>query len=100
MRWLFSERQNERGVRPDRGWPSARAQCSFRPLMATKSNPMHFDKRVVERFIRAGVVKREDYDKHLAALADVEAQSELINASLADDDDDLDGADDLDEDEG
>lgn len=60
---------------------------------------MHYDKRVVERFIRAGVVKREDYDKHLAALADVESQSELINTSISDDDADLD-LDDSDEDEG
>ena len=61
---------------------------------------MHYDKRVVERFIRAGVVKREDYEKHLAALADVEAQSELINMSISDDDADLDMDDDSDEDEG
>jgi len=62
--------------------------------MATKSNPMQYDKRVVERFIRAGVVKREDYEKYLAALPDVESQSEVINASLADDvGDDLDGDD-------
>ncbi len=68
--------------------------------MATKSNPMQFDKRVVERFIRAGVVKREDYEKHLAALTDVESQSELINTSITDDDlmdDDDDGDDDEDE---
>jgi hypothetical protein len=66
--------------------------------MATKSNPMQYDKRVVERFIRAGVVKREDYEKHLAALPDVESQSEIINASLADDlGGDLEGGD---EDEG
>lgn len=60
---------------------------------------MHYDKRVVERFIRAGVVKREDYEKHLAALADVESQSELINTSISDDAD-LDMDDDTDEDEG
>jgi hypothetical protein len=68
--------------------------------MATKSNPMQFDKRVVERFIRAGVVKREDYEKHLAALTDVESQSELINTSITDDDlmdDDDDDVDDEDE---
>jgi hypothetical protein len=67
--------------------------------MATKSNPMQFDKRVVERFIRAGVVKREDYEKHLAALTDVESQSELINTSITDDDlmDDDDDGDDEDE---
>lgn len=59
---------------------------------------MQYDKRVVERFIRAGVVKREDYEKHLAALPDVESQSEIINASLADDlGGDLEGGD---EDEG
>ncbi|MBL8681658.1 MAG: hypothetical protein JNK05_20995 [Myxococcales bacterium] len=58
---------------------------------------MHYDKRVVERFIRAGVVKREDYEKHLAALPDVESESELINMSLADERADS-GAD-LDDDE-
>jgi hypothetical protein len=70
--------------------------------MVTKSsNPMHFDKRVVERFIRAGVVKREDYEKHLAALTDVESESELINMSLQDERiDDADDDEDDDEEEG
>lgn len=71
--------------------------------MVTKSsNPMHYDKRVVERFIRAGVVKREDYDKHLAALPDVESESELINTSLHDEGGsgaDLDDEDDMGDDD-
>jgi hypothetical protein len=52
--------------------------------MATKSsaNPLHFDKRVVERFIRSGDVQREEYERHLAGLADVEAQSEPIVTRL------------------
>ncbi len=62
---------------------------------------MHYDKRVVERFIRSGVVKREDYEKHLAALPDVESQSELINTAINEEDNLIDDEDeDEDEDEG
>jgi hypothetical protein len=67
--------------------------------MATKSsaNPLHFDRRVVDRFIRSGEIQREDYERHLAGLADVEAQSELIVTRLGEDEGAL---DDGDEDEG
>ena len=72
--------------------------------MATKSsaNPLHFDSRVVERFIRSGEIQREDYERHLAALVDVEAHSELIVTRLGDEDEsvDDDGDEDEDEDEG
>jgi hypothetical protein len=53
--------------------------------MATKQNPLQFDKRIVERNIRKGVVKREDYDKHVAALRDVADQAEPVEARLNDD---------------
>jgi len=53
--------------------------------MASKSNLMQYDKRVVERLIRAGLVRREDYEKYLAELPDVESQSEVIQASLTED---------------
>jgi hypothetical protein len=53
--------------------------------MASKSNLMQYDKRVVERLIRAGLVRREDYKKYLAELPDVESQSEVIQASLTED---------------
>ncbi len=33
-------------------------------------NPALFDRRVVERNIKKGIVTRKDYDKHLKALAD------------------------------
>ena len=54
--------------------------------MAPKQHPMQFDKRIVERNIRKGSVKREDYDKHLTALRDVGDQAELVEARLSDDD--------------
>jgi hypothetical protein len=67
--------------------------------MATKSSshPLHFDKRVVDRFIRSGAVKREDYEKHLAALTDVESQSEVITTTIGEDD--LEDDSDLDDDD-
>jgi hypothetical protein len=34
-------------------------------------NPRLFDRRVVERNIKKGLVTRKDYEKHLKALADV-----------------------------
>jgi hypothetical protein len=36
-------------------------------------NPRLFDRRVVERNIKKGLVTRKDYDKHLKSLADVAA---------------------------
>jgi len=34
-------------------------------------NPKLFDRRIVERNIKKGLITRKDYDKHLKALADV-----------------------------
>jgi hypothetical protein len=34
-------------------------------------NPRLFDRRVVERNIKKGLITRKDYDKHLKALSDV-----------------------------
>jgi hypothetical protein len=34
-------------------------------------NPRLFDRRIVERNIKKGVITRKDYDKHLKSLADV-----------------------------
>lgn len=62
--------------------------------MATKLPPLQFDKRIIERNIRKGLVKREDYDKHVAALRDVADQAELIEARLSDDDEGDDAAND------
>jgi hypothetical protein len=57
---------------------------------------MLFDRRVVERNIRKGVVSRDEYNDWLAKLGDAAPNSELIQATLgSDDDDDLDD-DDLD----
>ncbi len=52
--------------------------------MASKEalNPGLIDKRVVERNIKKGLVAREAFDKHLAALADVSDQAEAIKARL------------------
>lgn len=54
----------------------------------SQDNRLQFDKRVVERNIRKGVVTRDAFDKHLKTLPDVEDQSELIAARLEDDVDD------------
>ena len=59
---------------------------------------MLFDRRVVERNIRKGVVTREYYDRWLAALGDVAETAETIHAKLGEeadfDDDDLDDEED------
>jgi hypothetical protein len=34
-------------------------------------NPRLFDRRVVERNIKKGLITRKDYEKHLKSLADV-----------------------------
>ena len=34
-------------------------------------NPKLFDRRIVERNIKKGLITRKDYEKHLKALADV-----------------------------
>jgi nitrogen regulatory protein PII-like uncharacterized protein len=46
------------------------------------TNPMLFDRRVVERNIKKGLITREDYEKRLAALEDVAEQAEVIKARL------------------
>ncbi|MCA9666580.1 MAG: hypothetical protein KC503_13355 [Myxococcales bacterium] len=45
-----------------------------------------FDKRLVERNIRAGLITREEYEAHLAKLADVTDKGEAF--SIFDDDSD------------
>ena len=55
---------------------------------------MLFDRRVVERNIRKGVVSRDDYNKWLTALADVSEKAETIRATLGEDEaSDLDASD-------
>jgi hypothetical protein len=54
-------------------------------------NPRLFDRRVVERNIKKGLITRKDYEKHLKALADVAgniASAEERDAAAADDADD------------
>ncbi|HOX44993.1 MAG TPA: hypothetical protein PK668_15445 [Myxococcota bacterium] len=41
-----------------------------------------FDKRVVERNIKAGVVTREEHQKHLKALKDLTEQSAKLESEL------------------
>ena len=63
--------------------------------MRKDTTPAHtlFDRRVVERNIRKGVVTRDEYGEWLNKLTDVAPNSELIRATLgADDDDDTDDA--------
>lgn len=55
---------------------------------------MLFDRRVVERNIRKGVVSRDDYNKWLTALTDVSENAETIRATLGEDEaSDLDASD-------
>lgn len=63
-----------------------------------------FDKRLIERNLRKGLITREEYQAHLDSLKDREAQAARVEARLeavfgveADDDDDDD--DDLDSEE-
>lgn len=46
------------------------------------ANPLLFDKRVVERNIKKGLITREEYEKYLSALPDVSDQAEVIQARL------------------
>jgi hypothetical protein len=55
-------------------------------------NPRLFDRRVVERNIKKGLITRKDYDKHLKALVDVAgniASAEERAEEAADEVDDL-----------
>jgi hypothetical protein len=38
-----------------------------------------YDVRVRDRLLKKGLLKQDEVDKHLAALADVEAQSEPVS---------------------
>ena len=72
--------------------------------MRKDTTPPHmlFDRRVVERNIRKGVVSKEEYSEWLGKLTDAAPNSEVIRATLGENDDDdleddLDDADDGDE---
>jgi hypothetical protein len=58
-----------------------------------------FDRRVVERNIKKGLVSRKDYDKHLKSLADtapnIASPEERVEDAPDDDDDRDDLRDDL-----
>ena len=43
--------------------------------MAKLEKDKLFDKRIVERNIAKGLISREEYDKHIVALADREAEA-------------------------
>lgn len=60
-------------------------------------NPLLFDKRIVERNIKKGLITRKDYDKFLKSLADASVKAAPPEEPLPDDD--FDDDDDLDEDE-
>jgi hypothetical protein len=48
------------------------------------SGEMLLDKRLVQRHIEAGLVSREEYAKHVDALADVADKAEELNAEILD----------------
>ncbi len=41
-----------------------------------------FDKRLIERRIRNGILTREDFDKHMAALPDAESNVDVVEATV------------------
>lgn len=47
--------------------------------MAEASKDVLFDIRLVERNIRQGLVTRQEYDKRLAELADMQSEVDPIN---------------------
>lgn len=56
-------------------------------------NARLFDRRVVERNIKKGLVTTKDYEKHLKGLADATAKLAPKDEPLVTDDDDLDDDD-------
>jgi hypothetical protein len=56
-----------------------------------------FDRRVVERNIKKGLITRKDYEKHLKSLADVEANIAAPDERVEDAPDDDYGRDDEDQ---
>jgi hypothetical protein len=60
-----------------------------------------FDRRIVERNIKKGIVTRKDYDKYLKALGDTAPNIASAEERVEDepDDDDLDALDDVEDEE-
>jgi hypothetical protein len=54
-----------------------------------------YDKRIVERNIKKGLLSRKDYEKHLKALEDIADKGVYGGPLEDDDDDDMDDRDDL-----
>lgn len=56
--------------------------------MRTDTTPQNvlFDRRIVERNLRKGLVTREAYEQYLQTLPDVSANAEVISARLGEDD--------------
>jgi spore coat polysaccharide biosynthesis protein SpsF (cytidylyltransferase family) len=48
------------------------------------SGEMLLDKRIVQRHIEAGLISREEYTKHINALADIGDRVEILNAEMLD----------------
>ena len=63
-------------------------------MVANKDvNPRHLDQRVMDRYVRKGLVSQQDVDQHLAGLADAEGNAEYMpipdpGAARAEGDDD------------
>jgi hypothetical protein len=41
-----------------------------------------FDKRLIERRIRSGIVARDEFDKHMAAIPDTADNVEIVEATI------------------
>jgi len=61
----------------------------------------HLDKRVAERYVTKGLLKKEELEKHLKALPDSESEGIWVQMDLHDtevaEEDNLDGDDDSEE---
>ncbi len=45
-------------------------------------DPTKFDKRTIERNLKAGVISQKEYEKHLAKLPDLKEETEIIDVPL------------------
>jgi hypothetical protein len=59
--------------------------------MADQIENKHVDKRVVQRYVRKGIVEEKDLERHMKSLPDLAEQAVPVEASI--EADELDGED-------
>lgn len=52
--------------------------------MSEMNETRHLDKRVVARYIRKGKLDEKEYERHLKALPDLEAQAVPVESEFVD----------------